>query len=163
MVFEGFEVHRGFGDSGLYNTKRRVPEKPRREATGPDPTPQNFSQGPVPKSPLSNICPVCVCVCARVVVFVLVSVFVFSFFVFFFSTRAHQAPAPPPQRGEPVGRPSGNGDPSHAHRHKSYQPSSARLGRADTPCKFRIHPICKMLMKRLPVPENERVEIVRAT
>jgi hypothetical protein len=112
MVFEGFEVHRGFGDSGLYNTKRRVPEKPRREATGPDPTPQNFSQGPVPKSPLSNICPVCVCVCARVVVFVLVSVFVFSFFVFFFSTRAHQAPAPPPKGGSPSVGQVGTGTPA---------------------------------------------------
>ena len=147
MVFEGFEVHRGFGDSGLYNTKRRVPEKPRREATGPDPTPQNFSQGPVPKSPLSNICPVCVCACRRLRLGLGLRLQLLRHLLLLLLRRRRR------RRRRP----------SHAHRHKSYQPSSARLGRADTPCKFRIHPICKMLMKRLPVPENERVEILRAT
>ena len=60
MVSNRFQVHRGFGDSGLYNTKRRVWRKPRR---GSPPFTQNFNPGPVPKSPC--VCCMCVLCCQQ--------------------------------------------------------------------------------------------------
>ena len=60
IVSNRFWVHRGFGDSGLYNTKRRVWRKPRR---GSPPFTQNFNPGPVPKSPC--VCCMCVLCCQQ--------------------------------------------------------------------------------------------------